>query len=57
MTCLLLKLVKNLGEGINKIKCRYGYDKNKCETCKSDKKMLLCSKIHCCFELHALKMI
>ena len=29
----LLNLVDNLSEGIHKIKCKYGHDDKKCETC------------------------
>ena len=29
----LSNLVNNLSEGIQKIKCKYGHDDNKCETC------------------------
>ena len=29
----LSNLVNNLAEGINKIKCKYGHDDKKCETC------------------------
>ena len=34
MASLLLNLVENLAEGVNKIKCKYGYDNRKCETCE-----------------------
>ena len=34
MAGLLSNLVNNLSEGIHKIKCKYGHDGKKCETCK-----------------------
>ena len=33
MISLLSNLVNNLFEGIHKIKCKYGHDDKKCETC------------------------
>ena len=33
MTSSLSDLVNNLSEGIHKIKCKYGRDDKKCETC------------------------
>ena len=33
MISLLSNLVNNLFEGIPKIKCKYGHDDKKCETC------------------------
>ena len=33
MASSLWNLVNNLGEGIPKIKCKYGYDNKKCVTC------------------------
>ena len=33
MASSLSNLVNNLPEGINRIKCKYGYDDRKCETC------------------------
>ena len=34
MESLLSNLVNNLAEGIHKIKCKYGHDNKKCETCR-----------------------
>ena len=34
MASQLTNLVKNLTGGIHKIKCRYGQDDKKCETCR-----------------------
>ena len=34
MASLLSNLVNNLAEGTHTIKCNYGYDSNKCETCR-----------------------
>ena len=33
MASFLLNLVSNLAEGIHKIKCKYGHDDEKCQTC------------------------
>ena len=33
MASSLSKLVNNLSEGIHRIKCKYGNDDRKCETC------------------------
>ena len=33
MVSSLSKLVNNLSEGIHRIKCKYGNDARKCETC------------------------
>ena len=33
MASLLSNLVNNFSEGIHKIKCKYGHDGKKCETC------------------------
>ena len=33
MASLLSNLVNNLSEGIHGIKCRFGHDDKKCETC------------------------
>ena len=33
MASSLSNLVNNLSEGIHKIKCKYGYNDKKCETC------------------------
>ena len=30
----LSNLVNNLSEGIHKIKCKYGHDDKKCQTCR-----------------------
>ena len=38
MTSSLSNLVNNLAEGIHKIKCKYGQDDKKCETCGIKKK-------------------
>ena len=34
MASSLSSLVKNLSEGVNKIKFKYGHDNKKCETCR-----------------------
>ena len=34
MASSLSNLVNNLSEGIHKIKCKYGHDDKKCETCR-----------------------
>ena len=33
MVSSLSNLVNNLSEGVHKIKCKYGHDDKKCETC------------------------
>ena len=33
MASSLSNLVNNLSEGIHRIKCKYGHDDKKCETC------------------------
>ena len=33
MASSLLNLVNNLSKGIPRIKCKYGHDDKKCETC------------------------
>ena len=33
MASSLSNLVNNLSEGIHRIKCKYGHDDNKCDTC------------------------
>ena len=34
MASSLSNLFNNLGEGIHKIKCKYGHDNKKCQTCE-----------------------
>ena len=34
MASSLSNLANNLSEGIHKIKCKYGHDNKKCETCR-----------------------
>ena len=34
MAILLSNLANSFGEGIDKIKCKYGLDDKKCETCR-----------------------
>ena len=45
MENILLNLFNNLAEGIHKIKCKYGHDNEKCETCGIKYKAC-----ECCFE-------
>ena len=37
MASSLSNLVNNISEGIHKIKCEYGYNDKKCETCGLNK--------------------
>ena len=43
MASSLLNIVNNLSEGIHKIKCKYGHDDKKCDTCR------IKHKYHDCF--------
>ena len=43
MACSLSDLINNLGERIHIIKCEYGYDNEKCETCGIKYKNCECS--------------
>ena len=49
MASSLSNLVNNLSEGIHKIKCKYGHDDKKCETCEI--------KYNYCLNTQTLKMI
>ena len=42
MASSLSNLVNNLSEGIHKIKCKYGHDDKKCETCENRNKYFDC---------------
>ena len=42
--------VNNLAEEINKIKCKYGHDNKKCETCRIKYK-----SVECCLEYTNVK--
>ena len=42
MASSLSKLAVNLAEGIHKIKCKYGHEIEKCETCKTKHKDCKC---------------
>ena len=50
MASLLSNLVNNLAEGTHTIKCNYGYDSNKCETCRVKYK-----DYECCHEYTKVK--
>ena len=50
MASSLLYLVNNLAEGIHKIKCKYGRDNKKCETCGTKHK-----DCECCLEYTNIK--
>ena len=42
MSCSLSNIINNLDEGIHKIKCKYGHDDKKCETCGIKYKDCVC---------------
>ena len=42
MACSLSNLANNLPEGIQKIKCKYGHDDKKSETCRIKYKYCAC---------------
>ena len=45
MTSSLSSLLNYLADGIHKIKCKYGHDNKKCETCR-----IKCKYCECCLE-------
>ena len=46
MTSSLSNLVNNLSEGIHRIKCKFGHDDKKCETCRINYKYCDCFLEH-----------
>ena len=42
MASSLSNLVNNLSEGIHRIKCKFGHDDKKCETCGINHKYYIC---------------
>ena len=50
MASLLSNLVNNLSERIHSIKCKYGYDDKKCETCRIKDKYCDCFLEHTKFK-------
>ena len=42
MASSLSNLISNIAEGIHRIKCKYGHDNKKCETCRIKYKNCKC---------------
>ena len=50
MASSLSNLVNNLSGGIHRIKCKYGHDNKKCETCRIKYKYCVCFLEHANFK-------
>ena len=55
MASSLSNLVNNLFDGIHEIKCKYGQDDKKCETCGIKYKYCNCSLEHRNFEVDLIE--